>query len=396
MGAGDFNRELHARPSIYFEGPALLCHAAYMGGSDAHPLYQEQPAALEGGIRLVRETHAEFHTLTAVATLAVNPNAWPDAPPESLDGITNENLAIMRVQILILSDKAGGDLADSAALAQRYGLRQPVASVVGGGDATIYSDFRIAADGFGRILLVNRGLNAYRLGRMVRRLYEIETYRAMALLGLPLAREASAALPGYDERLISLSEQSVGSSHTDPRELLDRLAELSSELSRAIARVSHRFGATRAYAEIVEERIQELRETHVPGFQRFGVFIERRFRPAVRTCAATERRLDKLAANVAQLVRLLQTRVQVALQEQNGQRLQGMEARTATQIKIQKAVEGLSIIAITYYAASLVKLSLEALDHSEIISTKSWMLVALPMTLFASVAAVLMVRRALK
>lgn len=396
MEAADYNRELHARPSIYFEGPALVCHATYLGGSTDHPLYHERPSAPDGRIRLARETHTEFHTRTSVMQLPDNPTSWPEAPEESLEGIATGEAAVMRVQILVLSENAAESFGNDTAVPERFGLRQPVASVVGGGDATIYSDFRIAADGFGRILLVNRRLNAYRLGRMARRLYEIETYRAMALLGLPLAREAGAALPRYDERLIALSDQIVGSSHTDSRELLDRLAELSSELSRTIARVSHRFGATRAYAEIVEERVRELREAHVPGFQRFGVFIERRFRPAVRTCAATERRLEKLAANVAQLVRLLQTRVQVALQEQNVQRLQGMEARTATQVKIQKAVEGLSIIAITYYAASLVKLSLEALDHSDIVSTKNWMLVALPMTLFATITAVLMVRRALK
>ncbi|MFC0216961.1 putative membrane-anchored protein [Pseudochelatococcus lubricantis] len=392
----DFNRELHARPSIYFDGPALVCHAAYMGGSDAHPLYHEQSGGMNGRLRLAREMHAEFHTLTSVVELTHNPSSWPVAPRESLEGVTNAGTVMMRVQILVLSETEGEEAGIDAAALERFGMIQPVASTVGGGDATIYSDFRVDTTGFGRILLVNRSLNAYRLGRMVRRLYEIETYRAMALLGLPLAREASAALPRFDERLVALSEQSVGSSKTDPRELLDRLSELSSELSRTIARVSHRFGATRAYAEIVEERIRELRETRATGFQRFGTFIDRRFRPAVRTCGATERRLDKLAANVAQLVSLLQTRVQVGLQEQNVQRLQGMEARTATQIKIQKAVEGLSVIAITYYAASLVKLSLEALDHSELVSTGSWMLVALPMTLFAVIAAVLMVRRALK
>lgn len=396
MDIVDFNRELHARPSIYFDGPALVCHAAYMGGSDAHPLYQAQTGHVAGDHKLALETHAEFHSLTSVTPLPGNPAEWPAASAESMQCVSSSGDVVMRVQILVLSETDSDRITVDSAFLARLGMHQPVASTVGSGDATVYSDFRVAADGFGRILLVNRALNAYRLGRMARRLYEIETYRAMALLGLPLARETGAALPGFDQRLISLSEQSVGASQADPHELLDRLSELSSELSRAIARVSHRFGATRAYAEIVGERIRELRETHTEGYQRFGTFIDRRFRPAVRTCAATERRLDKLAANVAQLVSLLQTRVQVSLQEQNVQRLQGMEARTATQIKIQKAVEGLSIIAITYYAASLVKLSLEALDHAGLIHAGSWMLIALPMTLFAAVAAVLMVRRALR
>lgn len=389
----DFNRELHARPPIDFEGPAMVYHVAYLRPADAGSARHERTEVAASRLSLASEIHAEFHTCTAVARLAETPSTWPASPPESLSAVHSADPVVMRVQILVLSELQEKEIAIDATALKRFGMRLPAASVVAGGDATIYSDFRIAEDGFGRILLVNRGLNAYRLGRMARRLHEVETYRAMALLGLPLAREVSGELPRFDKRLIALSEESIGSSQGDPRDLLDRLSALSSELSSAIARVSHRFGATRAYAEIVEERIREFRETRLPGFQRFGIFVNRRFDPAVRTCVATERRLDRLASNVDQLVGLLQTRVQVGLQEQNVRRLQGMEARTATQVKIQKAVEGLSIIAVTYYAASLVKLSLDALDHAGIANTKSWMLIALPLTLTATVAVVLTVRR---
>ncbi|MGZ0843214.1 DUF3422 family protein, partial [Klebsiella pneumoniae subsp. pneumoniae] len=51
-----------------------------------------------------------------------------------------------------------------------------------------------------------------------------------------------------------------------------------------------RFSATAAYAELVFARLAELREQHVDGYQRLGVFIERRFRPAIRFCAQASRR----------------------------------------------------------------------------------------------------------
>ena len=86
------------------------------------------------------------------------------------------------------------------------------------------------------------------------------------------------------------------------------------------------------------------------------MFIERRFKPTVRYCAATEQRTEQLAKNVANPGDLLQARVQVEMEEQNAEILRSLNARADAQVKIQRAVEGLSIIAITYYLLNLFKL----------------------------------------
>jgi uncharacterized membrane-anchored protein len=127
------------------------------------------------------------------------------------------------------------------------------------------------------------------------------------------------------------------------------------------AKTRHRFSATQAYAQLVFERLGELRETHVGDCQRLGVFIERRFKPTVRYCTATEQRLEHLAESVANLGDLLQARVQVEMEEQNSEILKSLNARADAQIKIQRAVEGLSIIAITYYLLNLLKLGYSGL-----------------------------------
>jgi uncharacterized membrane-anchored protein len=111
----------------------------------------------------------------------------------------------------------------------------------------------------------------------------------------------------------------------------------------------------------VYERLGELRESHVGDCQRLGVFIERRFKPTVRYCTATEQRLEHLAKSVANLGDLLQARVQVEMEEQNSEILKSLNARADAQIKIQRAVEGLSIIAITYYLLNLLKLGYSGL-----------------------------------
>lgn len=60
--------------------------------------------------------------------------------------------------------------------------------------------------------------------------------------------------------------------------------------------------------------------------------------------------------SVANLGDLLQARVQVEMEDQNAEILRSLNARADAQIKIQRAVEGLSIIAITYYLINLFKL----------------------------------------
>jgi uncharacterized membrane-anchored protein len=87
-----------------------------------------------------------------------------------------------------------------------------------------------------------------------------------------------------------------------------------------------------------------------------GVFIERRFKPSVRYCSATEQRLEYLAKSAANLGDLLQAWVHVEMEERNSDILNSLNDRADAQIKIQRAVEGLSIIAITYYLLNLLKL----------------------------------------
>ena len=244
----------------------------------------------------------------------------------------------------------------------RYGFKDPCGSSVGGGDAVVWSDFRLDDEGNNRLLFINRRLNDYRLGRMIRRLLEIETYRMMASLALSTAKELGPQLDGFDRSLVSLSQRNAGASGVQAKVLLEDIAELSRQVVAATVRSRHRFSATQAYAQLVFERLAELREGHVGDCQRLGVFIERRFRPTVRYCAATEQRLEHLAKGVANLGDLLQARVQVEMEEQNAEILRSLNARAESQVKIQRAVEGLSIIAITYYLLSLFKLLYSGLE----------------------------------
>ncbi|TFH86921.1 DUF3422 family protein [Billgrantia azerbaijanica] len=365
------HNELHARPSIYFAEPAHVHHYAFLdeaGDCDAMLARIAEatgstppPDAVQGietldGLTLKWERHTEFLTLTLLVPKPADGELWPAPPPLLATIIEGHEKALISATLVLVESEASW-LGKTDA----YGFTDPAGSHVGGGDATVWSDFRLAPDGVNRLLMVNRALNDFRLGRMVRRLLEIETYRMMASLSLPLAKELSAELQGYERELGELSDRNAERQQEDSRPLLAALSSLSALLERSGARSRQRFSATEAYARIVFARIEELRESRVGDRPRLGTFILRRFRPTVHYCAAIDRRQTSLAASVARLNDLLRTRAQVEIEEQNSGILHSLNERASSQLKIQKAVEGLSIIVISYYIFSLFKLSLEGL-----------------------------------
>ncbi|WP_271407796.1 DUF3422 domain-containing protein [Pseudomonas sp. Q1-7] len=398
------HNELHSRPSIYFRDPANVYHFAFADTEEAcdalvERLNQSADAALasngsQGLLRLGENTlkwerHTEFFTLTLVVPRNPGDIPWPPLPEALADLVAeHRHLLINADQVLVESEQNwGGD-------ATAYGFKDPSGSNLGGGDAAAWSDFRLTDDGVNRILLVNRRLNAYRLGRMIRRLLEIETYRMMASLTLPVAQAVSLQLKEYDKELTSLSDRNA-EGKSSAKALSVDIAALSARIVRSTARTRQRFSATEAYAQIVFERVQELRESHVGDCQRLGVFIERRFRPTVRYCAATDQRLVRLGQSVANLGDLLQARVQVEVEEQNSEILRSLNARADTQIKIQKAVEGLSIIAISYYLLSLFKLFYGGLHSIGLdISEKAAIFTMAPVVLLILGGIVLRIRKA--
>lgn len=355
------HNELHARPSLYFDGPAHVFHLALLGGDAACAALLQRccPEAIDieaaqgitrlDGHPFKWERHTEFFTVTLVVPCSATNTEWQALPPVLAEAIAPQAAQVINAVQVLVRDEQGLDLP-------HYGFKDPCGSCVGGGDAVVWSDFRLTADGTNRFLFINRRLNAYRQGRMIRRLLEIETYRMMASLTLTTAKALSQELDAFDKTLVQLSERSAGGDGHDSKALLEAIANLSRQVVSRTVKTRHRFGATQAYAQLVFERLGELRESHVGDCQRLGVFIERRFKPTVRYCAATEQRLEQLAKNVANLGDLLQARVQVEMEEQNAGILRSLNARADAQVKIQRAVEGLSIIAITYYLLNLFKL----------------------------------------
>ncbi|WP_298017824.1 DUF3422 domain-containing protein [uncultured Castellaniella sp.] len=359
------HNELHARPSMYFDAPAQVFHLAFLDEGDAAQTIIQtlcdrhvalaDPALPQGEFpvgdaHLKWERHTEFLTLTLVSPGAQS-GPWPALPSVLAEvAEAHSGLLINADQVCVESESSWRGTLES------YGFHDPVGSELDEGKATVWSDLRLNGNGLNRMLVLNRQLDGRRLGRMVRRLLEVETYRLMASLTLPVARSLSGELRQYEAELVALSDDNARTDAGDIRALLKRITQLSARVTQTRARTRLRFSATEAYAQLVFERIAELHESRTGDCQQLGTFIAQRFRPTVRYCESTDQRLSRIGSAVAHLGNLLQARVQVEMEEQNSQILQSLSTRADTQIKIQKAVEGLSIIAISYYLFSLFKL----------------------------------------
>lgn len=240
-----------------------------------------------------------------------------------------------------------------------------IGAYIADGDALALTDLRLHHDaqwniGFIRLLIIDQSMQCRTAGRMITRLFEIESYRMLALLALPLAKEQMQALDKLDSAMKQLTRQ-INQPDSQDSALLDQLNTLAAELEDQRSDTQYRFSAAHAYYRLIEQRIAELRERRQPGLQPFHEFVHRRLAPAIDTCSTVERRQADLAARVQRSSALLRTRVEIEQEQQSQQLLASMNRRAALQLRLQKTVEGLSVGVLTYYAVALISYAAKAM-----------------------------------
>ena len=227
-----------------------------------------------------------------------------------------------------------------------------VSSVLDGA-AVVAGDFRLDASGHQRFaVIISKGTGSRRIGRIVQRICEIETYKAMSMLGFSAAQNMNNEMAQINTKLSALMSD-MTHPESSAEVTLKALLNVSAELEHISAQSAFRFGATGAYEAIVNQRIAVLREERFKGRQTFREFMLRRYDPAMRTVASCQKRLVTMADRAMRSGDLLWTRVDVERSAQNQELLKSMDRRADLQLRLQKTVEGLSVVAISYYAVSL-------------------------------------------
>ena len=230
------------------------------------------------------------------------------------------------------------------------------------GRARIASDFQADLKGFTHFVVEDHGLGPYRVGALVQRLLEVETYRLLALMGLPVAKKA---MPVVNAAQVGLADLTMAISNAktmeDNHALLKKLTDLAAALEAQAATTSYRFAASQAYYDIVLARLATMHENPVDGARRFSSFFKRRLTPAVATCKTVEERQNGLSRKLMRTAELLRTRIQFELEQQNRDLLKSMNQRAKLQLRLQQTVEGLSVAAVSYYIVGLVKYAADGL-----------------------------------
>ncbi|BDA87020.1 hypothetical protein Sa4125_45620 [Aureimonas sp. SA4125] len=378
------NDEIHARPPEALEAPLRLSFLALTSEAGGHDRQSAEIAALAarfgaapplpganhysadlGAFRVKWERHTEFSRYTFMA----KDLAGDGFEHTAIDLVPADWRAALSGEIIVAAHVAflpeASAAPDFEALSARhFGGNVLIGGGVGGGAALAVTDFRVHADGFSRFIVEDRSLTPRQAGRMIQRLLEIDTYRMMALLALPVARALGGALTESERELAAIASALAGRGVADEAALLDRLTTLEAEIESRHTDTLFRFGASAAYYALVQRRIAELRETRLPGLQTVEEFLERRLTPAMQTCQAVASRQASLSQRVAHASQLLSTRVEIARQGQSQVLLESMDRRARLQLRLQETVEGLSVAAVTYYVVSLVGHLAEGLEVS--------------------------------
>lgn len=400
----DLYNELHSRPFQVLPTPARVTHIAVLTRPEqrdaqfrhlqrlhrllGQPEPQQEVSCFEktfGNLRVRREMHMEFASYTFI-----NLDPAQNDAPFSETGISMlpqgwlEELAgtVIAAFHIDLQAQSGQGLEDLDYVRQHFEGLRLVGSSPQEGAARVWGTFKLHSDGFGRFLVMNHHMSDSQLGRLTQRLMEIETYRLMSLLALPLARETTPSLNDMDQKLVEITQSLADNRDVDEPALLAELTAIAARIEAFRAHSTFRFSATRAYHRLVLTRLDELREDELSGHLTITEFMTRRLTPAVKTCEAVSERLEDLSRRVDRASDMMRTRVELAIQSQNQQLLSSMDRRSKIQLMMQHTVEGFSVVAITYYLIGLLKLALDSLQQAGFSVNPPWVLgVAIPVVL---------------
>jgi uncharacterized membrane-anchored protein len=306
------------------------------------------------------ERHMEYSTYTIIheaplTNLPFIKNAIDYVPSDWLEHMPGNVIAALH---LVIEPK---NMTSETTIDQYFDNMRLTASAPYNGLAKVWTSYKLHDDGFGRFLVFEQALSPEQLGRLVQQLLQLDTYRLMATLGLPLAQAINTELNQLDLQLQQVTTCIALGKDSDDRELLTQVSAIAAKIEDYRSQSNYRFSATNAYYDVVLQRMEELKEDEINGHMTLQEFLMRRITPAVKTCQTAANHLEDISRRVNRASDLLRTRVEMLLQEQNQKLLKSMNRRAFIQMRLQQTVEGLSVAAISYYGMQLFETMLSSL-----------------------------------
>ncbi len=360
--------ELHARPFVPLETPRRLYHFAFATNEDEAQADREEIERLcaspdcaaagdakfksmgLGDWALRWEQHTEFTTYTWSTSLdASEPFSHPDPLGAGEISFRPPGRLIVAAHLCVVGREHALEK-----LAGLFNSQSLCVIGAGKGAAHVLTDFAVDQEKFTRLIIRAGGTHALENGRFAQRALEVETYRSMALLGLPEARHASPRLRAMERELSGIAH--ALSRLQDARaneDLLKRLSDLQAASDALSTRSAFRFGASRAYHALVKNRLELLQEAKESQYVTISNFFSARLDPAIETCNAVEARQARVSTQVERAINLMRTGLTFELERQNRDLLGDMNRRARLQMRLQGIVQGISVAALAYYLLGL-------------------------------------------
>ena len=392
--------EIHARPFELVKAPTVILKYVFWKTDkiDARTVLAEwcrsrdlavpenearRASWLDGNTQLIWETHTEFTSLSWFG----HPDEIPETDPFSVFAgtppVMGELINALRIDVREFGTTDSNEPDNINQL--HFGDFDPnslCVSTCSNKTALIASDFRQDNFGLIRFLVVDMGMRANNCGALVRRIGEIETYRAVALLGLPEAQRAGPILSKLEQSLEkTFIELNTVKATDENQRIMNRLYRIAMNLETLTIDSTYRFAASRAYFGIVEQRLVAVNEEPHMDYTTFKTFLLRRIMPAIQTCDAIERRQRALEEKITNASDLLRTQLDLDVQVQNQGLLKALNERSKQQFQLQQTVEGLSVVAITYYAVSLLAYVYKGVDLPFGFSPKAMVAFSVPVVI---------------
>ncbi len=368
-------KELQQRFFPALQAPCRICHwmLTVAPASRSHEFQHLQQLAHQYGVALLEgdvdlnlslgevtlrwERHSEFSTYSFIKTGYNSGFEDPLSFLPSLDWFTPLPGQLFRVvQLQVLT---GAQLQNAQNL---FAAEHCMSSLLADGKARVWTDFRKHPEGAGRMVLGDHGLSPSALARLVQQLFDLGNYRKLSLLGWPISRQALSQLHLLEQQLSDITQRIEQQQGSD-EQLLREISQLSAQTEHLIANNSARLDASAAYYQLTLDRLKALREQQVDGMMTLQDFSERRLTPAFRTAQSVQSRQRSLSNRLGRSTELLRTRINLQLERQNTDLLASMDKRVRLQLSLQRAVERVSVVAISYYAIALVDKALASLHY---------------------------------
>lgn len=361
--------ELHARPFLPIEAPRRVYHYAFATNHEEAQTDRAALAALSrahqvapptaesrfhyfdfGAWRLRWEQHTEFTTYTwSTDRDARAPFRHGDPLRAGEIVFTPPGRLIVATHLCVVDRSEPLD-----SLAKLFKAESLCVVGVDRNSAHVVTDFALDSHGYTRFAIRLMNAPAIEAGRLVQRLLEIETYRTMALLGLPLAHDVSPQLRAMERELSEITQSlSIAHDSRTSQQLLRRLSDLLAKSEALSTRAAFRFGASRAYHALVRNRLALLQESPVGPHATLSSFLSVRFDPAIETCNAVETRQTRFSRDVERANDLMRTGITLEMERQNGALLEDLNRRNRLQMRLNRMVQGISIAGLAYYLVGI-------------------------------------------